>query len=262
MVGQESSSIPHHVKGKDLCLSFRNPTTAEAVKYSESHLPEFIAAARRLTVRVSERLHDLKQWTAPPLLRRRIIAALDAEDRARIPTPRQPRRVWPLFGWGALAAAATVAILVVATPGHSPELARPLVEQAIVGLATDQAMVNSNPARLGDWLQLQVGYDFEIPTISDASLIGGSVANLNGVRTAAVRYELNGEQLTYFAMPTAEVLGSALTNEDVSTVSSDGYHIATWVESGNARALVSALDEKQVTAVAEECRKKAIASSL
>jgi anti-sigma factor RsiW len=102
-----------------------------------------------------------------------------------------------------------------------------------------------------------MGYHIDVPAISNAVLIGGRVVDLNHLPAAAVIYTMHGKQLTYFAMPTANLLGTTISNDRVRAVSSGGFNVATWTEAGAARAVVAAMDEKEVVAVARECRQKA-----
>jgi anti-sigma factor RsiW len=207
-------------------------------------------------VTVSERLHALRLPAAPPELRRRIIASLDASDQ----TGARPRRTWQMLAWGGLATAAAAIILTLAIPRADNGLAHPLVQHAIVGLAAEQTLVTSDAQQLGTWFYSQLEYTVQVPAISHATLIGGSVVDLRGVPTAAVAYEMNGRQLTYFASPSTEAFGSPLTGQDVKTVSANGFHVATWTEVGTLRAVVAAMDEEEVAAVAEECKRRATGS--
>ncbi len=196
-------------------------------------------------------------------LRQRLRAALEVEAVPTAPPPEAKRRfAWKLVaGIGSLVAAAAVLVLAVTLPGSMGHVAQPLVQQALVGLSTEGTMSSSDTEELEDWLESKVGYRVEIPVISDAVLVGGRVADLGGIRTAVVTYVLRGRPLTYFAMPSAEVLGSRITHEDVETVSSNGYHVATWMERGAARAVVAPLPRNELAAVAEECKRMASATS-
>ena len=213
-------------------------------------------------MRLSYRLRSLCTITAPPGLRWRILAALDTEDRAAaaIAAVRNQRR--RILGWGSMVAAAAVILLFVSIPRRSTDVpthnaVAPLVDQASIGLRSTGALESSDPAQLGSWLESQMGYHIDVPAISNAVLIGGRVVDLNHVPAAAVIYTMHGKQLTYFAMPTADLLGTTISNDRVRTVSSGGFNVATWTEAGAARAVVAAMDEKEVVAVARECRQKA-----
>lgn len=183
------------------------------------------------------------------------MASLDAADR----TNARPRRSWRTLAWTGFAVAAAAATVVLAVLGADRGLTRPLVQHATVGLAAEKTLVTSDPLQLGTWFYTQLGYSVQIPAISHADLIGGSVVDLRGIPTAAVAYQLHGNQLTYFALETTEESGG-LTSEDVNTVSAHGFHVATWTELGSLRAVVAAMDEKEVAAVAEECKRSATGS--
>jgi len=133
----------------------------------------------------------------------------------------------------------------------------PLVDQASVGHSSTGILASSDPVQLGSWLESQLGYHVDVPAISNAVLMGGRVTALNQAPAAAVMYTMHGKQLTYFAAPTANLLGTTISNTNVRTVSSGRFNVATWSEARGARAVVAAMDEKEVTAVARECRQKA-----
>ena len=197
---------------------------------------------------------------APPGLHWRILATLDAEDRATAITaaPDYHRRI---LGWGSLVAAAAIVLLLMSilkpTGLPTQNAVAPLVNQASMGLSSTGALASSDPDQLGTWLESQMGYHVDVPAISNAVLLGGKVADLNHVPAAAVMYTMHGKQLTYFAVSTANLLGTTVSNDRVRTVSSGGYNVATWSEAGAARAVVAAMDETEVVAVARECRRKA-----
>ena len=211
-------------------------------------------------MRLSYRLHSLCTPAAPSGLRWRIVVALDAEDRAAVAAARNPRRR-PLT-WGFMVAAAAAILLLVTIPMRSTDFATrnavaPLVDQASIGPWSTESLASSDPVQLGAWLESQIGYHVDVPAISNAVLMGGRVTDLNHAPAAAVIYTMHGKQLTYFAVPTANLLGTTISNARVRTVSSGGFNVATWSEAGAARAVVAAMDEKEVTAVARECRRKA-----
>jgi anti-sigma factor RsiW len=189
------------------------------------------------------------------------MAALDAEDRAAAAIAAVRNQRWHILGWGSMVAAAAVILLVVSIPTRSTDpiqnAVAPLVDQASIGLRSTGALESSDPAQLGSWLESQMGYHIDVPAISNAVLIGGRVVDLNHLPAAAVIYTMHGKQLTYFAMPTANLLGTTISNDRVRAVSSGGFNVATWTEAGAARAVVAAMDEKEVVAVARECRQKA-----
>jgi anti-sigma factor RsiW len=160
-----------------------------------------------------------------------------------------------------MVAAAAIILLLMSIPRLTDLPTRnavaPLLDQATIGLSSTGALASSDPDQLGTWLESQIGYHIDVPVISNAVLMGGRVADLNHTPTAAVMYTMHGRQLTYFAMPNAIVLGTIISDGGVRSVSSGEFNVATWTESGAARAVVAAMDEKEVVAIANECRRKA-----
>ncbi|NIM48872.1 MAG: hypothetical protein GTN62_03695 [Gemmatimonadales bacterium] len=191
---------------------------------------------------------------APSELRARIEAALALESAAA----RRRRRVRWLAGSGvALAAAAVLVVTVVGTPEVPSATAQPLVEQARIGLSDVGAVASADATELERWLEDQVGYQVDIPDISEAKLEGARVAELGEVRGAAVVYQYHGTPLTYFAWPSGDVMGQLAGGEGVTAVSSNGYQVALWTEHGAARAVAAPMPRRAVVEVAEECRNKA-----
>jgi anti-sigma factor RsiW len=159
-------------------------------------------------------------------------------------------------------AAVAAILLVVTIPTRSTDFptqsaVAPLVTQATMGLSSPDALASSDPEQLSSWLESQMGYPIEVPAIANAILMGARVAELNHTLAAAVMYTIHGRQLTYFAMPRAVLLGNMISGGGVRSVSAGEFNVATWTESGAARAVVAAMDENDVVAVAKECRRKA-----
>ncbi len=212
-------------------------------------------------MKLSYRLHSLCAITAPAGLRWRVAAALDAEDRAAAKASVRGRWIAP---WTAAIAAAAVILLLlgnVASRGRNePSSIATLIAHASFDPGSADSFASSDPVELGFWLESQVRYHVDVPTIADAVLLGGHVAELNRVRTAVMTYTLQGRHLTYFAMPSAAVLGTQINTDQVTAVSVGELNVATWTEAGAARAVVSPMDQWEVVAVAKECRRNAIGS--
>lgn len=206
-------------------------------------------------MKLSKRLHSLNAIEAPPYLRAEILAAFKAVETVVAPIRFTDRLLLPRLRWITLAAAA-VAILFAVNIARSPRsVASPLVDQALVGLSDSGSMTNSDPVALGQWLESHVGHHVEVPQIANASLMGARVATMNGVQAVAVTYSLRGKELTYFAMPSTDVMGAAVMNERVRTTSSRGFNVATWTEQGAARAVVAQINKRQLAAVAKQCKR-------
>lgn len=204
---------------------------------------------------LSSRLSQLSVGVrAPSELRARIEAALALEAV----TVRRRRRVRWLAGSGvALAATAALVVTVVGTPDVPTATAQPLVEQARIGLSDEDAVTSADATELERWLEDQVGYQVDIPDISEAKLEGARIAEFGDVRGAAVVYRYHGMPLTYFAWPSGELMGQLAHGGGVRAVSSNGYQVALWTEHGAARAVAGPMARRAVVDVAEECRNKA-----
>lgn len=197
------------------------------------------------------RLHRLSAASpvAPPHLETRIREALARESARR----GGRRRIGFFAGAGATVAAAAV-VLALMSVQQGDSLAQPLAQEARLGLAKAAAMESSDRAALVEWLESAVGYRVEIPAISDAELVGATVAELGDVKSAAVVYEYRGAPLTYFALPAGDVMGRPVPGGGVTTAAVNGYEVALWTEQGAARAVVASMPRQAVLRVAEECR--------
>jgi len=196
---------------------------------------------------------------APPWLAARVRASLDVET-VRLERRRRTR-LFAGSGTAALAAAAAL-FLLLGAPDTSRRMASPLARAAQAGLGSPAAITSSDTAILRAWLQHEVGYAVEIPTISDADLVGASVTEMDGVRGAAVVYEYHGQPLTYFDLPSTGSSGRWPQSGVVESASADGYEVAVWTQEGGARAVVAPMPRRAVVGVANECRRKAVGSDL
>jgi anti-sigma factor RsiW len=187
--------------------------------------------------------------TAPPHLEARIRGILKQESARR-----GRRRRISFFAGGATLATATVALALLGTPA-SDSLAPPLAREAQLGLAKVVAIESADTAALVEWLQSEVGYQVDIPAISNAELVGATVAELGDVRGAAVVYQYRGASLTYFALPAGELLGRPVPT-GLTAATANGYEVALWTEQGAARAVAASMPRQAVLQVAEECRGK------
>ena len=187
------------------------------------------------------------------------MAALDADDRAAAKVPLGRRRI---ALWVSAVAATAVLLLLLGSAASRGRDATSsiaaLVAHASLDLGSAGSFASSDPVELGSWLESRLGYRVEVPIIARAVLVGGRVTELNRVPTAAIRYTMQGRHLTYFAVPSTATLGTEFETDRVTAVSVGQLNVATWTEAGEARAVVSPMDESEVIAVAKECRRNAI----
>lgn len=205
-------------------------------------------------MRLSHRLSLLGEQPAPDELRRRILDALDREDRAA----DGPITAGRIAGIGGLAVAAALAGLIFTGPRRHTDPDSAITSAvAPAGLPTLGQIESGDASHIRRWLESQVGYSVEVPDITDARLTGARIVSTDGSAAAAVTYTLHGQPLTYLALPGARVLGRLVSHESVETMSVDGYNVATWTEKGAARAVMAPISRREVAAVARECKRKA-----
>jgi anti-sigma factor RsiW len=218
---------------------------------------EFFAAQQAL----GERLRRLPATRAPAALRDRVQQTI-AQDVADRQASRRRARL--LGGGGLLVAAAAVLILMLSTPEFPETVAQPLIVEASLALSSQpdsDALTTSDARALRQWFIGRVHYPIDIPQIDDARLLGGRVADLGGTPTAAVFYTYHGRPVTYFPLPSGEVLGNEVDWHTIVARSADGFELALWQEHGLARALVAEMPRADVMRFAEKCRAKALRSS-
>lgn len=214
-----------------------------------------------------ERLRRLNEVSAPPYLVGRIRDAIGQPATVRRPVGRRVRWV---VGGGLLVSSALSLLLLARNPdARIPEgVMRPLVAQASSRLPSmrgaseaPDGVATSNAAQLRRWFAERVPYRVEIPQIDGAALVGGRVIDLAGTPTPAVEYLLHGRPLTFFAFSSGRVMGSSVAGEEIVAGSTDGYHVALWLEHGLARAVVGQLPRSAMMGFAAECRAKALRPS-
>lgn len=232
------------------------PLSGESVAAFE-HYARCDACQRffRVQRHLTNRLARLREAVGPPAgLTERVHAAVADEVLAE---GAHHRARWLAAGGAALLAAAAALLLMLRPGGGVPQQAViPLVAEAGRAPGDAAGLTSSEIAELEGWFAAQ-GYVVQVPDISEAYLVGGRIATVDGTRTAAVVYLFRGRPLTYFALPTADVLGSRLRGDRVIAVSVNHYEVALWIERDQARAVVAAIPRAEVVAVASECRNKA-----
>ncbi len=196
------------------------------------------------------RLGRLATVTAPAGLRARIAAALETARPAR-------GRRWAVAGVSAALAAAALGLVVLRPTSVPPEATRPLVVEARVGL-DEAAMASSDLAQIEAWLAERLGYRVVVPDITDATPVGARIATLGGASIPmAVYVYANGMPLSYFALPSGELMGVPVPGRDVLAVSSNGHQVALWTEQGLVRAVVAPMHREALIEIARECQRKA-----
>ena len=117
-------------------------------------------------------------------------------------------------------------------------------------------MQTDEPESLRSWLESQVDYAVDVPDIPDAVLQGGRLAYVGGIRSAAVEYDVHGQDLVYLMVPQGNVMDMLASQGDtLVTWSSRGYQIVMWKQGGGTRALVGQLLQKELYKIADHCRR-------
>lgn len=153
-------------------------------------------------------------------------------------------------------AAAVILLAITQLPGGNA-LAGPLVEAARSQLAQTTMFETSDISVAESWLEREIGYPVLVPDIREAVLVGARVSDVGGQRSAIVVYLSRGMPVTYFALPTGQVMGRRVHDRGVISAASDGYEVALWTEDGRTRAIAAPMSRPEVIEFANECRSKA-----
>ena len=211
----------------------------------------FYAARNAAQDRLAHLLADLRRVSAPSHLRSRISSALEAEVAG---IPVRGRR-WP---WaGLLAAAAAITLLAITQLPNGDALAAPLANAARTELEHTTMVGTANLAEAEAWLEREMGHRIAIPDIANAVLVGARISDIGGQRSAAAVYLSRGMPVTYFAMPTGEVMGRRVDPNSITAGTSGNYEVALWTEHGHTRAIAAPMTRVEIVEMANECRSKA-----
>lgn len=210
----------------------------------------------RVQAALSDRLDRLDRVGAPATLRARLRGSA---------VGRKPRRRPLRAGLSvlALAAVAVLAVILGRRGTGDMDLAMPFATEARREMAAGEMFRSSDPTAVATWLADEIGRPVLIPDITGASVAGGRVVDMDGMRTAAVLYEMHGMPLTYFDVPAHHMAGRDLSNETgIRMAGVEGYVVAVWSERQGVRAVAAPMPEEDMRAVAEECKNKATMRAL
>ena len=209
----------------------------------------FLADMHRMAEEIGRRA---PRPTAPAEVRNRLFQAI---ARARIPSggPARSSRLRPP------AIAGIVALLVVGLSllgylgvrGGSPDR-----NDALGSIVEDRlrsqrgaGLASSDSAQVTEWLTERLPFAVQIPIFPEARLTGARVL-VDSRRSGAVVEYLVGERvLSYYILPGD---GAGLQGE-IRLASTNGYHVASWHDSGLTHALVAALPESKLVELARYC---------
>lgn len=197
---------------------------------------------------------------APQHLRDRVFAAIAGEHFAEKGRGIRWDLIAAATGGAFLSAAAALALwLAVPTTPPAPQQAESWVDIALNQVTGAGVMKTNQPASLRSWFESQVNYTVDVPNIPTANLRGGRLAYLGGVQGVAVEYEIGGQDLTYLMVPEGNVLDMLVEQGDTLVAwSSRGYQIVMWKQGGGTRALVGSLPRKEISDIADHCRRTMI----
>jgi anti-sigma factor RsiW len=200
-----------------------------------------------------------------------IPAALEGKIRAmagkKPSASRVAESVLPSSGWGLIAAAASVAFIVIILKGTfltgsltgprgSGDLAREVVADHVrslmAGHLTD--VISSNQHTVKPWFEGKLDFS---PVVEDLSaqgfaLVGGRLDYLDGHPVAAIVYRRHAHVINLFvwAQPNA-------TEASLTTTTRDGYNLAHWSDAGMTYWAASSVNLAELREFVADLRKPA-----
>ncbi len=203
------------------------------------------------------RLHALKAalrdeglgHAAPEALRGRVLAALDAEDRASVPAPaRAPRRVRAVETWiasGAIGAIAASLFLTVLAPTQTASLPSELVDAQVRSLQAQHLVdvATSDRHTVKPWFNGKVA--FAPPVVDLAAegypLAGGRMEHVHGRDAAVLVFHRRAHVINVFVWP-----GEG--PKAAEAIHRDGYTLIHWSHGGLSFWAVSDVDPPDLEA--------------
>jgi anti-sigma factor RsiW len=210
----------------------------------EAHLagcPSCAAERERLRALKATLADPALHYAAPDALRRRVVAALDAEARGRRHVRRPGWRLSRLAPWlaggGAAALAASLA-LVLSLPA-APPLDRELVDDHVRSLLAQHLtdVVSEDRHTVKPWFAGRIDYSPPVVDLKDQGfpLAGGRLDYVDGKVTAALVYRRRLHVINLFVRPAKAGYGAGLSSHD-------GYHVLSWRQGALEFWAVSDLD--------------------
>lgn len=118
---------------------------------------------------------------------------------------------------------------------------------------------SSDARHISTWISTKVGYDVTVPKILHAELIGARLLRNGDENIAAADYRIRGKTLSYLVLSTPIFMGHPIGGDSVLQFSRGHYNLAAWSENGRALAVAAQLPEREVAAVALECKRTSAA---
>jgi len=190
--------------------------------------------------------------TAPAEVRNRLFQAI---ARARIPSVGPARRSWlrppAIAGIVAPLVVGVSLLAYLGVRGGSPDR-----NDALGSIVEDRlrsqrgaGLASSDSAQVTEWLTERLPFAVQIPIFPEARLTGARVLVDSRRSGAVVEYMVGERALSYYILPGD---GAGLQDE-IRLASTNGYHVASWHDSGLTHALVAALPESKLVELARYC---------
>jgi anti-sigma factor RsiW len=233
----------------------------ERVEEAEAHIRDcsdctrFVADMRAMAHGISR---SAPNPSAPRDVRERLFATL-ANARAE-----QQSRANLVRTRSLAAAAAAVAVIAafgvwqVLTPANGDSLVAPRLVENHRQALHQEGVETADTSAVARWFVGRVPFAVHVPVFSNSELIGARVAEVNGLRGAAIRYRIDDQDVSYYILPASNGLPVTGTTA-VQITSQAGYRIASWRDPGLSHALVGSLSGLRLANLARECIRQMMA---
>jgi anti-sigma factor RsiW len=190
--------------------------------------------------------------TAPAEVRNRLFQAIArARTAAASPSPRTRFRQMVFPGLAALLVAGVGLLSYVRLGGGSPDR-----NDALGSIVEDRLrsqkgvrLASADSAQVTRWLAERLPFAVQIPIFPEARLTGARVLVDSRRSGAVVEYTVGGRTLSYYVLPG----DAAGLPGEIRLASTNGYHVASWHDSGLTHALVAALPGPRLIQLARYC---------
>ena len=222
----------------------------------EVHLRECAACAAEL-----ESIRDLRRtfaggslrYAAPPDLRRRISADLNAAGAREAPAPpRRPGRFALAAAVGALLLLPWLGLYWSISRSSANQLAAETTSSHIRSLMTDHLLdvASTDQHTVKPWFNGKLDFS---PTVTDLTtegfpLIGGRLDYIGDRPVAAIVYRRHQHVINLYTWPTA------LVDAQPSASEHNGYHVLRWAHNGMTCVAVSDLNQQELRQFTELLR--------
>jgi anti-sigma factor RsiW len=118
--------------------------------------------------------------------------------------------------------------------------------------AHEESITSADAAAVEQWLSVRVPFAVHMPMIPDAVLKGARLCYLDGHRGAVLRYQVEGDEVSFYVMPIGSNAPPPAPEQFLRGVER-GYQIVAWQHAALIHALVGNVPEVRLLQMARYC---------